>query len=184
MGEVSSTLSRGNKLVGPDIKFGTASDVLAEQKVKNIRRALREVREMFYDSSETSEDIIVRDMKNNFFVTQHTRRAHNGNTVIIGQPASVNYTRQRLVTKNGDLGGTPHVYRHEEKLGSVLSVTFRPEDGRPDPAVFEFDFDAKDPVEEVVRLGQRVSYGGGHLSVHEGADLAMQVIIEAAEAIA
>lgn len=184
MGEASSTLSRGNTLVSGDIKFGRAADVLGEQKAKDIQRALIEVREMFYDSSEESKEILVRDMKNNFFVTRLTRRAHNEKTVIIGQPASVNYERQRLLTNNGELGGTPHVYRHKEKLGSVLSVAFRPGDERPDPEVFEFDFDVKDPVEEVVRLGQRVSYGGGHLSIHEGADLAMQVIIEAAEAVA
>jgi hypothetical protein len=60
-------------------------------------------------------------------------------------------------------------------------VTFNPE--ARDPGVFTFDFETKDPVEELVRTGQNVIVDGTPLDIHEGTALAMRIITDASQSV-
>lgn len=66
-------------------------------------------------------------------------------------------------------------------LYSVLSVTCNPETS--EPGVLTYDFEAKDPVEELVRIGQAITLDGAPLGIHEGSDLALRIITEASKPV-
>jgi len=71
-------------------------------------------------------------------------------------------------------------YEHREEQGAVLTVNFDPEE---EGTKFKFDFESKDPVEEVARLAQGLVIEGSPAPLEEGVDTIMRVIIEAAESI-
>ena len=71
--------------------------------------------------------------------------------------------------------------RQLQTLSSVLSVTFNPE--ASDPEIFTFDFEAKDPVEQLVRIGQHITLGGTALDVFQGTTFAMGIIRGASQSV-
>jgi hypothetical protein len=171
MANTDPGLRGGNMIAATDVKFGKVSDVFAEAKRAEIASALEAARQMFEDNSEQSIREWVTGPQNEYKVT-HTERSCNRKTHIATVPAEVTYMSTERERKGDD--SNPW-----QSLGSALTVIFNPEASYS--AVFAFDFDAKDPVEQVAILGQSVSVDGSPLTFGQGVDLVMQVIIEAAD---
>lgn len=160
--------------------FNKVRDGLSEERIEAIRTGLKESRRILKAASRHAKYEVYRgDMTS---VSDHEYKARNHRALVVGSPAIVEYQARRRKTKAGPSVETVgSEYQNTEKRGAVLAVTLNP--GRAEPDGFIFDFDAKDPVEEVARLGQSVTVDGSPVPLEQGVDLVMQVIIEAAESV-
>jgi hypothetical protein len=179
MGNTDPGLRGGNTPPARDLKFGKVSDVFAETKRAEIASALEAARQIFQDNSEQSIREWGEGPQREYKVTL-TERSCNRKTHIVSVPAEVAYSStEREAHARAELERKGDDSNPRQSLGSALAVTFNPE--ASDSGVFTFDFDAKDPVEEVAILGQSVSVDGSPLTFGQGVDLVMQVITEAAD---
>ena len=181
MGKTNPGLQVGNTPPAIDLKFGKASDVFHVTERGAMAHALTAARQLFDDNAEQN----VREWgegPQREYMVRITERAYSGAAQLGDAPATVAYS-----SAEREALGRLALYRpgegpqQTEALSSVLAVTFNPEASEPE--ILIFDFEAKDPVEELVRIGQNITVGGNALEVFQGTTLAMGIILGASRSV-
>jgi hypothetical protein len=179
MGNTDPGLRAGNTPPAIDLKFGKASDAFHATERAVMARALTAARQIFHDSAEQSVREWGVGAEGEYKVTV-TDRTYDKETRLADVPARVTYRdAEREAHPRAGLGKDDS--RQLQVLSSVLSVTFNPEASEPE--VFTFDFEAKDPVEELVRTGQNITVDGTPLDVFQGTSFAIGIIRGASRSV-
>ena len=178
MGNTDPGLRGGNTPPAIDLKFGKASDVFHETERAAMARALESARQVFHDNAEQSVREWGVGAEGEYKVTV-TDRTYNKETRIADVPARVTY--RGAEREAHPRAGLQDDSRQLQTLSRVLSVTFNPEASEPE--VFTFDFEAQDPVEELVRSGQNITVDGTPLDVFQGTSFAIGIIRGASRSV-
>jgi hypothetical protein len=181
MAKTDPGLKSGNTPPPIALKFGKASDVFHVTERAAMAHALTAARQVFDDNAEQS----VREWgegPEGEYKVRITERAYSGEAQLGAAAATIVYrSAQREALGRLALYRPDDGSQQTTTLSSVLAVTFNPEASEPE--ILTFDFEAKDPVEELVRIGQNITGGDIALEVFQGTTLAMGIILGASQSV-